>query len=209
MPYRCDGDGAQPRWRVSGAVGAVSTDIVFGGGDADTVEVEQVTVGASAGWFPTWKWGVTVSAGALVAGTVEGRALGPGGQLAVGASYLARRERKRRPWPFVLVTGSFAGVVARGEADDGDATYGATDLRVGVAAGRSVAQGKLTGYVAARAFGGPVFWRRGGERVVGGDRYHVTAGVGVTVRVPGVMDLGVEVLPLGEQGVTASVTVHR
>jgi hypothetical protein len=206
LPFRCDGDTQQPRWRLSGSVSAVSTQLDLGG---DLVRVEQVTVGASAGYFPTWRGGYTLSLGGLVAGRIEGRELGPGVQLALGASYLAKRERSHQRWPFVLLTGSLAGAFADGVADDGDHHYLALDGRVGVAVGKSLAKGRYTGYLAARAFGGPVMWRRGGEDVSGGDRYHVTVGAGATFRVPGVLDLGIELMPLGERSVTASVTIHR
>jgi hypothetical protein len=184
----------------------VSTDIMF---DGDPVRVEQVTVGATAGWFPTWRRGLSASIGALVAGRVEGRALGPGLQVAFGGATLVRRERKRRPWPFVLLTGSLAGVIARGEADDGAHRYAALDARIGVAVGKSFVKGKYSAYLAVRGFGGPVFWRRLGEETSGGDRYHVTAGAGATYRIPGVLDIGVEAMPLGERSATASVTFHR
>lgn len=192
-------------WRVSGAFGAVRTTLLLG---AARVAAEQVTVGASVGRFVDPRRGWTLSLGALVAGRIEGRPLGPGVQAAVAGSWLVRRERRRSAWPFVLLTGSLAGVVASGEASDGDARYAAVDLRLGGAAGRSLAGGRLTVYGAARVFGGPVSWRRDGERVVGGDRWHVTAGAGLTVRIPGVADLGLEALPLGEQGATVSVTAH-
>ncbi len=100
-------------------------------------------------------------------------------------------------------------MIATGVADDGDHRYRALDLRVGLAVGRTALQGRLTGYLAARAFGGPVSWRRGGDDVVGSDRYHYTVGVGASVRIPGVLDVGLEALPLGERSATLSVTVHR
>jgi hypothetical protein len=205
LPYRCDGDGGQPIWRVSGVVGAVRTRLVF---DDVEVEARQLTIGASAGRFATPRFGVTLSVGALVAGTIDGRDLGPGAQAAVGVSWLARREQKRKPWPFVLLTGTFAGVHADAEADDGDASYTALDGRIGVAAGKTFRKGKLTAYATARAFGGPVWWRQGGEAVTGSDAYHVTVGAGLTYRVPGVLDVGAELMPLGEQSATASVTFH-
>ncbi len=54
-----------------------------------------------------------------------------------------------------------------------------------------------------------MFWHRAGAAVVGGDRYHVTAGAGLTVRLPGQVDVTAELMPLGEQSATVGVTLHR
>ncbi|MCA9676409.1 MAG: hypothetical protein H6709_11525 [Kofleriaceae bacterium] len=204
MPYRCDGGGGQPIWRISGAVGAVRTNLVF---DGDRVRAEQLTVAATVGRFATPRLGLSLTLGGLVAGSIDDRRLGPGGSGSLGITWLARRERSHRRTPFVLVTGSFAGVVAGSTTDDGDATYVALDARVGIAVGKTFFQ-KLTLYGGARVFGGPVWWRRLGAGVIGSDAYHVTVGAGVTYRIPGVLDLGVEAMPLGEQSAVASVTVH-
>jgi hypothetical protein len=203
MPYRCDGDARQPVWRVSGAISAVRTTLVF---DDVRVRTEQVTAAASAGRFGNPRLGATLTVGGLLAGRIEGRSLGPGVLASLSGSWLVRRERRWRPGPFVLLTGSFAAVRAAGAADDGDASYTALDARAGVAIGRT--RGRWTGYAAARGFGGPVWWRREGAGVTGSDRWHVTVGLGITFRIPGVLDLGAEAMPLGEQSATASATFH-
>jgi hypothetical protein len=187
MPYRCDGDARQPVWRVSGAISAVRTTLVF---DDVRVRTEQVTAAASAGRFGNPRLGATLTVGGLLAGRIEGRSLGPGVLASLSGSWLVRRERRWRPGPFVLLTGSFAAVRAAGAADDGDASYTALDARAGV------------------AIGGPVWWRREGAGVTGSDRWHVTVGLGITFRIPGVLDLGAEAMPLGEQSATASATFH-
>lgn len=196
MPYRCDGDARQPVWRVSAATGVVRTTLVF---DDVRVRTETLTAAASAGRFADPRLGVTLSLGGLLAGRVDGRAVGPGVIGSLSGSWLIRRERRWRPGPFVLLGGSFAGVHA-------GADYRALDARAGVAVGRS--RGRWTGYAAARGFAGPVWWRRDGETVTGSDRWHFTVGLGGTFRIPGVLDLGLEVMPLGEQNAIASVTFH-
>lgn len=167
--------------------------------------VAQRAVNATVGWArgPRLSW--TVTAGAIVDGEVEGRDLAGGGTGAGAATWLAVLERPARP--FVAVSGSLGASLARALADDGRArTWTAVDLRAGAMVGKTL--GPLVPYAAARAFGGPVFWRRGGALVVGGDRYHVTAGAGLVVRA-GRAEVSAELMPLGEQAASVAVTWRR
>ena len=138
--------------------------------------------------------------------SIEGRDLAGGAAMGATLTWLAVYERPRRP--FVGATASLSTALARATSDDGSSRlWSAWDLRAGVMVGKTLA-GHVVPYAAARAFGGPVFWRRGGARVTGGDRYHVTAGAGLTVRLPHRLDLSVEVMPLGERSATAGATWH-
>ena len=56
-------------------------------------------------------------------------------------------------------------------------------------------------FAVARAFGGPIYWRAGGESVTGTDRYHYQDGLGTAYSL-GAAHLFAEGIPLGEQAVT-------
>jgi hypothetical protein len=173
---------------------------------ATPVALRETAVTATLGHFATPRFGWSVTAGAIVGGSIEGRATRGGVTIAASASWLAVYERARRP--FVAVSASLGTAAIGGNADDGSArTWSAWDIRGGAIAGKTFAQ-RVVPYVAARVFGGPVFWYRAGGGVVGSDRYHITAGLGLTVRLPGRVDVTLEGMPLGEQSATGAVTLH-
>jgi len=180
----------------------MSTTIVF---DGVHVPLRELAVTASVGHFATPRLGWTVSAGGIVGGSVEGRDLAGGATVSAGLSWLPVYERPRRP--FVGLSVSVGTALARATADDGSQhLWSAWDGRVGAMAGKTL--GRVVAYAAARGFGGPVFWHRDGERVVGGDRWHFTLGAGVTIRLPRRFDVSLEAMPLGEQSATGAVTLH-
>ncbi|MBX7099878.1 MAG: hypothetical protein K1X89_19335, partial [Myxococcaceae bacterium] len=72
--------------------------------------------------------------------------------------------------------------------------------RVSVLAGYTLFE-RLTLYAAGRVFGGPAFFRAAS----GGDASHYQVGGGALVRLPGAVDLSVEVMPLGEQRLVAAL----
>ena len=97
--------------------------------------------------------------------------------------------------PFVLLSASMAASLSWVASS----TLAAFDVRLGVAAGKTIAD-VVTPYVLARAFGGPVFWSIAGASATGTDAYHYQLGGGVSVRV-GRADLVAEGVPLGERAV--------
>jgi hypothetical protein len=199
LPEQCDGDGP-PTWQVTAAVDAMATTIVFD----QHVELRETAATATLGRFSTARFGWSITAGGVIDGSIDGRALHGGATLAGAASWLPIYERARRP--FVSLSASAGTAWIRATADDGNRhTWSAWDVRVGAMTGKTFA-GVVTPYVAVRLFGGPVFWQRGGASVTGGDRYHVTAGLGVTVRLPARLALSVEAMPLGERSLTGAVT---
>jgi hypothetical protein len=202
LPETCDGDGP-PTYQVTAAADAMSTEIVF---DGARVPVRELAITATLGHFATPRLGWTITAGGIAAGSIEGRDLDGGATIAGALSWLPVYERPRRP--FVSLSLSLGSALARGTTDDGvKAWWSAWDLRGGVMVGKTFA-GHVVPYAAARVFGGPVFWRRGGQGVIGGDRRHVTVGAGLTVRLPARMDLSVEAMPLGEQSLSGGLTLH-
>lgn len=202
MPQACDGSAPAP-WSVGASAGGFDTDIVF---DGESVHTRQLAASASVGRTATPRWGWTVTGSYVIDGTVEDRDLRNGGALSAGISYLAVYEQARRP--FVAFTGSAGAARVRAVADDGRVRdWTAGDVRVGLMSGKTI--GRMVPFLAARAFGGPVSWHREGASVAGGDAHHVTAGAGISLRLPFAMDFTAEIMPLGETSAAAGLTLHR
>jgi hypothetical protein len=201
LPGQCDGSDP-PTWQVSGTVSGFSTDIVF---DGKRVAVEQLATTASVGNFPTPRLGWSITAGGVVAGKIGDASISGGATASGAVSWLPVYERPGRP--FVAVTGSLGAGYARAPVDGMAHSWWALDARGGVAVGKTLGDHWVP-YLAARAFAGPVFWRLAGADVTGADRYHVTAGLGLTVRLPRSLDVTAEGMPLGERSAALGVTVH-
>jgi hypothetical protein len=58
-----------------------------------------------------------------------------------------------------------------------------------------------------RAFGGPVFWRYQGVAVTGTDTHHYQLGAGLALGLGERVGLFAEGIPLGEQALSAGVSV--
>jgi hypothetical protein len=201
LPGQCDGS-EPPTWQVSGTVSGFSTDIDFG---ATRLSVEQFATTATVGNFPSPRLGWSVTAGGVIAGKIGGADISGGATAAGAVSWLPVYERPNRP--FVAVTASLGVGFARAPVDQMAHSWWAFDARGGVAVGKTLADHWVP-YLAVRAFGGPVFWRVAGADVTGNDRYHVTLGAGLTVRLPRSLDVTLEGMPLGEQSAALGVTLH-
>jgi hypothetical protein len=81
----------------------------------------------------------------------------------------------------------------------------AQDNRIGAVIGRTVG-GVYSPYAVLRAFGGPVYWRRDGERVVGGDLHHYALGAGGSFTIAGSLDVVGELTFVGEKTFTLGVS---
>jgi hypothetical protein len=101
--------------------------------------------------------------------------------------------------PFVLLGLSASGAYAETSPRGTTATDALVpvDVRASVTVGKTVAR-ILAPYLAARAFGGPVFWSIEGQSVTGTDAYHFQIGGGFSLSL-GRFDLHLEVAPLGER----------
>ena len=152
--------------------------------------------------------GITGTIGAILGGDVTHTTtedMGRGVLASVSASYLGLFESDSRP--FVLGSVSLGHSRTNAVSDDNRRhTWSATDFRLGVMVGKTIAE-RFVPYAAARAFGGPVNWRLGGEDVVGTDIYHYAVGGGMSVRLPGQISFFVEAIPLGEQSVSGGLTL--
>jgi hypothetical protein len=184
-------------------VSGFSTQIDFG---STRLRVEQLASTATIGNFPSPRWGWSASAGGILAGQIDGRDLSGGATVAGTFSWLPVYERARRP--FVALTGTIGASYVRAPSDDLMMhSWWAFDLRGGVTVGKTLA-GRWVPYASARAFGGPVYWQHAGQSVTGNDRYHVTLGAGLIVRMPGSVDVTLEGMPLGERSAALGVTLH-
>jgi hypothetical protein len=180
----------------------MSTTIVFG---SVHLALRETATTATLGHFATARLGWSITAGGIVAGSIEDRATHGGATLGGSVSYLAVNEASNHP--FVGVSATLGTALIRGTADDGSRrSWSAWDARGGVIVGKTF--GRFVPYLAARAFGGPVYWHRGGDEITGTDRYHVTAGAGVILRLPKRIDVTLEIMPLGEQSATGGVSLH-
>lgn len=203
MPAECDGS-EPPTWQVTGSVSGFSTQIKFN--STTRISVEQVAATATIGNFSSPRLGWSASAGGVLDGRIEDRDVTGGATVGGTLSWLPVYERAQRP--FVAFTASLSAAYVRAVADDNMRhSWWAFDLRGGVTVGKTLA-GRWVPYVSARAFGGPVFWLHAGEGVVGGDRYHVTLGAGLIVRLPRSADVTLEAMPLGERSAALGVTLH-
>ena len=165
---------------------------------AGRVELEQLAAVGTYDFHLDDKRTLQFGAGLLIGGTLrlQGRPyhLGPGLTASFGMSWLLVEPKGFVP--FVMLSGSFSATAAANALSP----YYAFDLRAGIAAG-FVLFGRLTPYLAARLFGGPVFW----NGMVGGDASHFQLGGGVLLGLPAGFDLSAECIPLGEQSVSVTV----
>jgi hypothetical protein len=153
------------------------------------------------------RWTVGVALGGVVDGTLvthgQSFALSPGPLFAVTGSY--RPLDEGRIAPFVLITGSVAASVGStvAESDGTSSSLTAVDFRLGVLAGKTIAN-MLTLYAVGRVFGGPILWSVDGRSVLGSDAYHVQLGAGLVLRLKR-FDLVFEGVPLGEQSIVGGL----
>jgi len=199
-------DGPPSPWRVGLTAGTLDTTLVF---DGDThVRLRQWSAVATASRRLGPSLSLEVGAGALLAGRLDdttGRHdLAPGPVAMGGLTWLLLTPVGLRP--FVAVSTTLSLAAARTEAGQAgpDAPYRAADLAMSGSVGWPIA-GHLAPYAAAKLFGGPVGWRRGGASVTGTDLHHYQAAVGLAATLPGRLDLLLEWAPLGAHAVTAAL----
>lgn len=161
---------------------------------------------------------LSFGAGALAWGTLGApsdkahpvREVRPGPVLAVSLAYtLVPQEEVGRP--FVLLTGTFAGLITSTAPDVGrrdDVGYQAFDLRFGALVGTRVPLGRvaLVPYAVARAFGGPILWSMGDASVLGTDAYKHQLGGGAIVSI-GPVDAFIEGVAIGERALVGGLGV--
>ncbi len=201
MPYECDGDESPAKWRAGATGGGFATTIEFDG--SQRVDVQQASVGATLGRQLALRSSLTVSASAILGGSVEHSGEGDVGTGVAGSvswTYLPLFENASRP--FIATSLTFGAATTTADSDDGMSyRWTAFDLRLGVMVGKTFFD-HLVPFVTGRLFGGPVSWRLGGEDVTGSDINHYTVGAGVTYRVPGKFAVFAEAAGVGERSVS-------
>jgi hypothetical protein len=196
----------RPKWRVGASYAFTSTGLHFSSGlRVDEVRNSSVV---SLDYSPLRQLTLEASVGPFLGGSITtptGRdSLAPGLASGLGASW--RVVDADGAIPFVLLTGQISYISSSAPPGVG---YNAFDLRLGAAVGTTLWSSlahALAPYVVGRAFGGPVYWRYQGAAIVGTDDHHWQVGAGLSLRVHRV-DVFVEGVPLGEQGVTAGAGI--
>jgi hypothetical protein len=199
-------EGPPSPWRLALAAGAVDTTLVFDG--AAHVDLRQWSALATASRRLSPALSLQLGAGALLGGWLEDDAgrhdLAPGVVAMASLSWLAVAPRSGGP--FVALTTTLTVAAARTEAGPAGpgAPYQALDLALAGSVGWPIG-GWLAPYAAAKVFGGPVAWERGGAAVTGTDLHHYQVAAGVAAALPGRFDLLLEVAPLGARAVSVAV----
>jgi hypothetical protein len=169
LVQRCHGDEPELSYRVGLNAAAVQTTIIT---NPERLGVRQLAVTASFDVHFDKRRTLQLGGGSVIAGTIQLSdriyRLGPGGTISLGYSYLVVEPSGFVP--FVMVSGAVSATAAAADLTP----YFALDLRAAVAAGWVLFK-RVSPYVTARAFGGPVTWRG----LTGGDATHVQLGAGL------------------------------
>lgn len=190
--------------------GLLDTDLNFSGPTTGATQAHLVeqTLTVGLGYRINAKTSLTLGLGGLAAGQVtevDGvHSLRDGW---VWSATVSRVLLSGGGWtPVISASASLAELSALAHAPGGtnDPGFTALDIRLGVTVGETFFQ-RLTPYLGASAFGGPVLWQYAGDNVVGTDAYHFQVLAGLQLALPGGFEIGVEGSPLGDCAVSAGV----
>jgi hypothetical protein len=197
-------EATRPHWAASASASYTSTRLRFSG-DVHADQTRYTTLAALA-YFPTPAWAVQFGAGVSAGGSLElpdGRhSFSAGPAALLGASWRVYDERV-----FVVLSSVLSFSAARTHlGSEPSVAYEAFDLRLGGEVGTTVLK-ILRPYVPVRVFGGPVYWRYGGNSVTGTDTHHYQVGLGVAVRLAPPLNVFAEGIPLGERSLSAGLAL--
>jgi hypothetical protein len=99
-----------------------------------------------------------------------------------------------------FVTAALTAGVLRAHAD-----FTALDVKLSASAGKTF--GRFSPYLGGALFGGPVFRRHGGMDTTGTDDHHFQLLGGLSVALPGRVDLFAEASPLGERSISGGAGI--
>ncbi|TNF28121.1 MAG: hypothetical protein EP329_18425 [Deltaproteobacteria bacterium] len=205
MGTQTDDDGLR-HWQIALVAGGFDAGLSFDAGF--DLEMREYLLLASVGYRVSPDLTVGFRAGGVLDGelTAEGRTW----DVALGAMIGAQAEYRFVARPVTLsgtlgLAASFTATREVGGAGE-ESSLTALDLRAGVTVSRELFDA-VTPYFSARAFGGPVFWTRDGEDVVGSDRGHYQLALGLTAAPADFLALGVEWAFLGETGLYGQLAI--
>ena len=193
----------RPHWVVAVSGLYTSTRLRFGEGlHADQVRFASL---ATLAYLPTAKLVLQAGVGAAFGGSLnlpDGEyRFSPGPVALLGADFRAFDDGRY----FLILTSALSFATARTNASGAASeSYQAFDVRLGAQFGVELA-GVFRPYVAARVFGGPIFWRYQNQDVTGTDVHHYQVGAGLSLRVSKALNVFAEGIPLGEQAVAVGV----
>jgi hypothetical protein len=179
------------------SAGAFRTTLVFS--DDTRRPLRQTALSVSLEYRLSHRWTLSGSGGWMPRGETaleDGTSvrLNRGAVGSLGVSWLALEPEGAKP--FVMLSGALA--ISR--IHSAPSTWTSGDLRLGVSAGYTFFE-RLSPYLTARAFGGPVSW----NGLTATDRYHFQLGAGLALGLPAGFDLVMEGVPLGEKSLTVGV----
>ena len=193
----------RPHWAVGVSGLYTTTRLRFSGGVH--AEQERYASLATLAYLPTERLVLQAGAGVAFGGSLtlaDGQHEFTAGPTALlGADYRAFDDGRY----FLLLTSALSFASARTHlANEPSVGYQAFDLRLGTEVGVELAH-IFRPYVAARVFGGPIFWRYQQQAVTGTDTHHYQVGAGSGVRLSRTLNLFVEGIPLGERAISFGV----
>jgi hypothetical protein len=194
------------KWHAGASYSFTSTGIRFS--DSLRPDEKRHVALATLEYRYTNKWTFQLGLGSVLSGQLRTATttfdFSPGLVAAAGASIRVVDAEELRP--FVLLTAQlvYEGATTRENGSDAFPAVGyhALDARAGAIIGWNIER-VVSPYLLARAFGGPVDWQAQGNTATGTDVHHYQLGAGLVVVVARTIDLFVEGVPLGEQGLAA------
>ena len=139
--------------------------------------------------------------GALVDGSLRdaagARSLNPGVLASASAVHVFVDGRDGLPF----VTAALTAGVLRARPD-----FTAVDVKLAASVGKTFF-GRVSPYLGGAVFGGPVFWRHGDVDTTGTDDHHFQLLAGLSVALPGGVDLFAEAAPLGERAISGGAGI--
>ena len=200
MAQRCHGE-QPPQSRVGLSFGAFRTRLVFA--ERGFLDLEELAAGVSFERRLSKQVTLQLSGGGIGYARLGGPAAETLRGFFAGAGVSWSVLDQKGAIPFVMIGLALAGSLAVPGRGGDDALY-AFDLRGSVTAGYTLAK-RWTPYLVGRLFGGPAFLAERGRTYVGTDVWHFQLGAGLVVGLPGGFDLSAELVPLGEQRVSAGL----
>lgn len=205
-----DGPEQKPKlWRAGAAWSRLDTDISVEG---ERVDMLENVVAASLERTVGKGWVVGVSVGAIVQGSLELAArrftIKPGVLLDVYAGHNWLKPNRANLFLATSLAASFGLAWTREDRPSAPRqSLIATDLRVDLSFGATLFK-VWSPYVAARAFGGPIFWKLDAKTQIGSDPGHHTLALGSRFDLPCGVDLSLDWGFEGARTLSASLGVR-